>query len=401
MKSIKNSPIDKFDSVQYKLDDYFEDLPETSYRKDYIEDKLKKIDNNLIVSNRKGKYYVKQKRVYCPHCSSKEINENGYYPKKVIHKNQGKVDYMVKRYECKHCNKGFSADISGFIRKNFSVTDEVIKIVQDYYAVGFISVRKIQEIMMNMHNVDISHQEVQDILVHYYLPFNPKIKEYSGYYAFDALWIKIDEYGDKWVFLLALMDVSHNTLVSYKIVEKETEEEVYNFLREATRNQPRKGITTDLKHEYRRPIDRLNFEHQFCLFHFKENVNRKISDYVKNNNLPEEKIKEYKSYLPELYCVFDMEDMNEVQKIFDKLREDIKKFPKIIQDIIQNDFLPYGKNLTKFIADFKIESTSNSIERLFEDLAPKHIKTKFKTALGFLSRFDMKLRRWDSRNAIY
>ena len=58
----------------------------------------------------------------------------------------------------------------------------------------------------------------------YYTHFTPNIKEYSGYYAFDALWIKIDELGNKWVFLLALADVLHNTLVAYKIVEKETEE---------------------------------------------------------------------------------------------------------------------------------------------------------------------------------
>ena len=56
--------------------------------------------------------------------------------------------------------------------------------------------------------------------------YTPNIEEYSGYYAFDALWIKIDELGNKWVFLLALADVLHNTLVAYKIVEKETEEEV-------------------------------------------------------------------------------------------------------------------------------------------------------------------------------
>ena len=85
---------------------------------------------------------------------------------------------------------------------------------------------KIQELMKEMHDVDISHQEVQDILVDYYTHFTPNIKEYSGYYAFDVLWIKINELGNKWVFLLELADVSHNTLVAYKIVEKETEEEV-------------------------------------------------------------------------------------------------------------------------------------------------------------------------------
>ena len=83
---------------------------------------------------------------------------------------------MIKRYECKKCNKGFSADITNIIRKNFSVTDEVLDIVQQYYTVGSISVRKIQELMKEMHDVDISHQEVQDIIVDYYTHFTPNIK---------------------------------------------------------------------------------------------------------------------------------------------------------------------------------------------------------------------------------
>ena len=59
MKRKNNSPIDIFDKQQLKLNDYFDDLPETSYRKDYINDKLEKIDNNLSISIRKGKYYIK------------------------------------------------------------------------------------------------------------------------------------------------------------------------------------------------------------------------------------------------------------------------------------------------------------------------------------------------------
>ncbi|MBR3213744.1 MAG: hypothetical protein IKF79_04415, partial [Methanosphaera sp.] len=62
---------------------------------------------------------------------------------------------------------------------------------------------------------------------------------------------------------------------------------------------------------------------------------------------------------------------------------------------------PYYKNLTYFLENTKIESTSNIIERIFEDLAPKHVKKYYKTLKGFLSRFNLKLKRWDERNAIY
>ena len=39
------------------------------------------------------------------------------------------------------------------------------------------------------------------------------------------------------------------------------------------------------------PINALRFKHQFCKFHFKQNNNKIIRKYVKDNNLPEEKNK--------------------------------------------------------------------------------------------------------------
>ena len=43
MKTKNNSPIFNYDLVQYKLDAYFEDLPETGYQKNYIEDKIVRV----------------------------------------------------------------------------------------------------------------------------------------------------------------------------------------------------------------------------------------------------------------------------------------------------------------------------------------------------------------------
>ena len=53
-------------------------------RLDVIEDKLEKLDDNLTVWKHKDSYRMKQKRVYCPECYSKEINEDGYYPKDLV-----------------------------------------------------------------------------------------------------------------------------------------------------------------------------------------------------------------------------------------------------------------------------------------------------------------------------
>ncbi|RAP48741.1 MAG: hypothetical protein BZ136_04545, partial [Methanosphaera sp. rholeuAM74] len=130
-------------------------------------------------------------------------------------------------------------------------------------------------------------------------------------------------------------------MVAYKVVEHETEEEVRKFLEDATKNQDRIAITTDLKPEYRTPINDLKFLHQFCKFHFKQNNNKIIRDYVKENNLPEDKIKEFKSYLPRLYEIYDVESQDEVYSIIDKLRKDKKEFPEVIQNIFDNKLAPY------------------------------------------------------------
>lgn len=81
----------------------------------FIEDKLEKIDDNLTVWKHKDIYRIKHKHVYCPECHSKYVVENGYYPKDLVLHHYGLVGCEIKRYECKHCKTGFSADISSIM----------------------------------------------------------------------------------------------------------------------------------------------------------------------------------------------------------------------------------------------------------------------------------------------
>ena len=383
------------------LDDYFDDdLPVTSVE-DYVENKLSLINNNLKVYETKRGVVFTQFRTYCPHCGSKHVVEDGYYPKKLVLNNFGNVDGLVKRYECRNCNKGFSADINGVVDTNFSVSRRIMKIIHDYYAICGTPVRRIQEIMKRIHNVSLSYQEVQDIIVDYSIKYESKLKNYSGYYVFDSLWIKIDDISDKYIYFFALFDVQHQTLVDYKIVEEENSKTVYDFLRKATHNQPRKAITTDLHFAYRKPIQDLGFKHQFCEFHTKQNINKYIYDYVKNNKLTKKEHKEYKKYLKEVYKIYNAKDRFEVLDIINKLSCNCDKFPNVINEVIDKKIRPYSAYLTMFLEDDFIERTSNWIERIFGDLAPKYLKNKFKTLRGFLSRLNLKLERWDRRNAIF
>ena len=92
---------------------------------------------------------------------------------------------------------------------------------------------------------------VADYCRFYHLDFDNDFYSLSGYYLFDALWVKINSV---WNYILALFDLQSNTIVSYDLAHSESEKSIYNFLSESTYNQDRNYIVTDLKHEYRQPI---------------------------------------------------------------------------------------------------------------------------------------------------
>ena len=103
--------------------------------------------------------------------------------------------------------------------------------------------------------------------------------------------------------------------------------------------------------------------------------------------------------MEEVYQIYEAENRFEVLDIFDNIFSRLEEFPDVINEIFDKKIRPYSRYLTMFLEDSFIERTSNWIERIFGDLAPKSLKNKFKTLRGFLSRLNLKLERWDSRNA--
>ena len=75
------------------------------------------------------------------------------------------------------------------------------------------------------------------------------------------------------------------------MVDSEDSKTIYQFLNESLRNQEKKSIGTDLKHEYREAIDRLKVKHHFCKFHVKQAINKRFKDYFDKNQLNEEEWK--------------------------------------------------------------------------------------------------------------
>ena len=132
--------------------------------------------------------------------------------------------------------------------------------------------------MKKEHNIEISHQSIENIILKSEYEIEHRNWTFSGYYLFDALWVKKN---GKWKYILVLFDLEINTIVAKELVDSETVENVYDFLNSETvenvydflnqslRNQKKNCIITDLKSEYRVSIDRLQIKQQFCTFHIK------------------------------------------------------------------------------------------------------------------------------------
>jgi hypothetical protein len=84
----------------------------------------------------------------------------------------------------------------------------------------------------------------------------------SGYYAFDAQWVKTN---GKWSFRLLLADTKTELIIRSKTYTKENEKNINKFTSKTLINQKKIAITTDLKTEYKPIVEKLGFKHQWCL----------------------------------------------------------------------------------------------------------------------------------------
>ncbi len=394
-KSKNNAPYGIFDDKQYKLSDFSEELEKYELSTGYIDNNRFLVDNNISEVLINGVKTFRYFTVRCPECDSTHILKIGFTSRKLIFLNKGEVICNVQRYKCKICNNSFSVDLSGLVYKNGNVTLSVIEKILDLYSIYGSSLHKIKYGLKKHFNVDISHQTIQNIIKNFK---NENIVEpwfYSGYYLFDSLWVKIN---GTWNYLLALFDTKINTIISTKIVSSEDEKTIMDFINKSTINQRRISITTDLKHEYRKPIYKLGFKHQFCKFHTKQKINRDIHNHITKNNTTQEEQEKIQKYKLLIFNMLDAEDYESALNIKKELYLKQKGLPKPIFKILWKLIIPHFKNLTYNLKNNKIESTSNKIENIFQKVFPKHIKKKMKTRQGITKRFMLKLQYWDINN---
>ena len=79
--------------------------------------------------------------------------------------------------------------------------------------------------------------------------------------------------------------------LNFMILQKIFVEIEFKILLEIDKSKCKsKSVTTDLKEEYRKPIDKLMMDHQFCQFHLQQKINRDLKKFIKENNLNENEI---------------------------------------------------------------------------------------------------------------
>ena len=396
MSSIKTkAPYECMELKEYKLSDFVPEFSEFRQSDDLSRFGCENIENNLIRLEKRGKIHFENRIAICPSCKSHHTVKNGIYERKLIFLRIGEQICTVQKYKCKKCGKVFYTDLSSIVYANSNITLPVIDCIENLYQIYGPGLHKIRFDLKQQHNIEISHQSIENILLKSNYQFNYQNWTYSGYYLFDSLWVKINGI---WNYILALFDVKLNTLVSVKLVDSEDSKTIYQFLNESLRNQKKISIGTDLKYEYREAIDKLKVKHHFCKFHVKQAINKRFKDYFDKNQLPDEEKEILTDLKQDIYKVLDAKTLNDAKKLRDMLID--KKYPKnkFTDKILWKFIIPHFKKLTTHLENSNIPSTNNKIENIFQKVFPKHIKRTMKIELGLLSRFMLKLNYWNIKN---
>ena len=315
MKNAKiKAPINTLELKQYILSDFIPEFSEFGREEDKIIYSYDFEGKNYFKLEKKFGTLLKEKKPICPKCGSKNIVENGKISRKLYFLVKGEKTVFVQEYKCKECGKKFSTDLSSFVKPNSNITLPVIEFIRDEYAFYGASLHSIRESLFKHHKIDISYQSIENIILSSKKDIKFKNWSLSGYYLFDSLWVKNN---GKWNYLLVLFDTGLNTIVSYKLVLKEDIKTIHDFLNKSLANQPKKCITTDLKLEYRRAIDKIKIKHHFCKFHTKQKINRDIRNYLKKNKVSEEELYIIKSFKQDIFDILDSKTIENAEKIRD------------------------------------------------------------------------------------
>ncbi len=187
-----------------------------------------------------------------------------------------------------------------------------------------------------------------------------------------------------------LFDSKQNIIVADEIYSEENSTNIKDFLTESTKNKNKIAVTSDLDWKYKPIIEELGFKHQWCLFHVFKNINKKIQEYIRDNELSDDEIDKIRQEKLELFSLFDSTSFKKARNRMNEIINQIKDYSKVIQSIILDSLMPYFQTYFSYLLDENIERTSNKLENQFQITFPKSIKRKMKIKIGAMSRINIR-----------
>lgn len=182
---------DSIGFIQLKLCDF--GLEEINFDK-IVEQMLQ--NNNIPIIADKNLELLENNRIsyinpVCPHCHSHKINKQEYRERNIITGDTNPLKVYLRRYLCLSCDKKFVTNLESIIKPKSKyltvLKDKVIEIIKT----GYRSLRNTSKDVLNLLNINISHQTVDNWVQK---PENTQVDvkpDYSGYYCYDEQYVKI------------------------------------------------------------------------------------------------------------------------------------------------------------------------------------------------------------------
>ena len=348
----------------------------------------------------------------CPHCNSRKVIQWSLYSKNIISEHYS-GEIIIQRYYCKKCKKTFLTDLNDQFDSHSNISNSLKDKACEIKELNWSSLRDIAKYYKIFYNLDISYETVRKTLIVIEgneIKYN--IGNLSGYYGYDAQWIKINKI---WRSRHAIYDLIQKMPVAELFAEEESNQDVHDFINKYIEPKDRIAIVTDTKAGYDAVMNELKFKrHQYCTFHFKKNLNtlvrNKINEYKreitrklkktyknKSEKFIEEKVNEelgsfkteIRYALQLIYYIFKEESFDKAKSYVELIKANMINFPEFIKKYIEENFLPYYKSYIYYLEKpykGKLDDTNNKMEGYFRSTMPKGQKRKYRTLNGVINQ---------------
>ena len=376
-------------------------------------------DPEIIVSEEyQNKYYFDENGVLstlnplCPHCHSRKVTQWGLYSKNVISEEYS-GEIIIQRYHCKRCDKTFILDLDEHFDSHSSISNSLKHKACEIKELNWSSLRDIAKYYEIFYGIKISYETVRkSLIVVKGNEIDYNIPNLSGYYGYDAQWIKINK---EWKFRHVVYDTVQRMPIAELFADEESNEDVKYLINKYIEPIKRIGIVTDTKKGYGDVMRDLKFtRHQYCTFHFKLNLNKKVRQQIneqkdkitkilkdkykdKSESFLEKQVeKELKPFRKEIryalqfiYEIFKRGSISKAEAYVQLIKMNKKNFPDFIEKYLDKNFLPVYKSYIYHLDEQykdKLDGTNNKTEGFFRATMPKGQKRKFRTLEGIINQ---------------